>query len=80
MRYSFKEEFIDDPHWNSGFWETHFTFSDGVSFSLCSKREDITDESILARHKEIKFDVFWGKNKEIYRELAYKEFELTYND
>lgn len=39
--YTLSEEYVDDPHWNSVFWETTAIFKDGLKLSCNSRLSEI---------------------------------------
>jgi hypothetical protein len=39
--YTVSEEYVDDPHWNSGFWETTAVFGDGKRFQFFGRIKEI---------------------------------------
>ena len=39
--YTVSEEYVDDPHWNSGFWKTTARFSDGEKYSFFRRANEI---------------------------------------
>ena len=39
--YTLSEEYVDDPHWNSGFWETTAIFKGGLKLFCNSRLSEI---------------------------------------
>jgi len=39
--YIMSEEYVDDPHWNSGFWQTTATFEDGEKVRLSGRVSEL---------------------------------------
>ena len=61
-KYTVTEIYEDDPHWNSGFYESTITFSGGVEVSLYDRKDNLTPEKIK---------LMWlsEKNKNYYNNL-----------
>jgi len=38
--YTVSEEYVDDPHWNSGFWQTTALFNDGKRMRLSGRASE----------------------------------------
>lgn len=76
--YSFREEYIDDPHWNSGFWETKFNFKDGINFAISSRKKEIKDKYLVETYLFHLFENVWKVEEKKYKEICRKEFESKY--
>lgn len=75
--YSISEEYEDDPHWNSGVWETTISFKDGKTIKFLERKNSISPSQIAERYKYLLFEEFWAENKEKYKEMARKDFILS---
>ena len=72
--YSFEEEYIDDPHWNSGFWQTTFKFNDGIQVEIRNKKDLIPNEMLENFYTSHSFEIYWNNVKSKYRDIARNEF------
>jgi hypothetical protein len=41
------EEYINDPHWNSGFWQTTIEFGDGIKGNKYCRKDSLTTDDII---------------------------------
>ncbi len=78
MKYEITEEYIDDIHWNSGFWESTIKYEDGEERRILRKKSELNLTKIKKIHKNLKFQKFWEDNKEKYKEIAKKDFSQKY--
>lgn len=54
-RYIVSEEYVDDPHWNSGFWQTTASFEDGEKVRLSGRLSDLGGASWGGYYAQNKF-------------------------
>jgi len=78
--FKIEEEYIDDPHWNSGFWECYITFEDGTKFT-CGEAIASDEERIKDFYIRQHFDELWrGELEEKFYNEQYKKFEANYKE
>ena len=53
--YTLSEEYVDDPRWNSGFWETTALFADGTKVCFFAQQSNIDTASWGHRYAERMF-------------------------
>lgn len=68
------EEYVDDPHWNSGFWEVTATFQNGDALNFSGRLSEQTNKTIMEMYAERMFPDYC-------RDLnAMREVEATLSD
>jgi hypothetical protein len=48
--YTIEEHYEDHPHWNSGYWRSNITFSDGIKVSFPRKSNEITPNDVYRKY------------------------------